>query len=402
MKTNKFIAIFNKTLRQQQQAQEDDDYYNADSYQISQVDDELQFHGGSHEHEGICDGHGDETAESKLQKSYDGAMKKLCLVSFVSIFFIAAQLTGGIIAGSIAIMCDTAHLATDMIGFVIAIIALRLSLRKASGDYTYGWQRSEIIGTIISMVFLITITIWLVKEAVDRVINPTKIDADVMLFTAAAGLFFNLVQMAILHSGDDHFHPGGGHDHDHGHGHSHSHGEDGNINVDAAYLHALSDMINSIGVCIAATIIYFFPKAVIADPICAFVFAILVVVQVCPILRMSIHVLMEGAPDSIDQQKLIGRMKAVEGVTAVHDFHLWSLSVGKHALSCHVSCEGDSMRVLGDVTKICKTEFGIDHITIQIEDESAEGYENCKQTTHIEYPISEIEAQEKAADHHDH
>jgi zinc transporter 2 len=234
-----------------------------------------------------------------MQKTYDGALKKLCCVSWVSIFFIAAQLTGGILAGSIAIMCDTAHLATDMIGFVIAIIALKLSLIKADKRFTYGWQRAEVIGTIISIVFLITITLWLVKEAVDRVVNPTHINADVMLFTAAAGLFFNLVQMAILHGGDDHFHLGGetGHDHDHDHGHSH--GEEGgsNLNIDAAYLHALSDMINSIGVCIAASIIYFFPKAEIADPICAFIFAILVVIQVIPIMSSCIHVLMEGAPD---------------------------------------------------------------------------------------------------------
>jgi len=105
--------------------------------------------------------------------------------------------------------------------------------------------------------------------------------------------------MGILHSGDDHFHLGGesGHDHDHDHGHSHG---ESNLNIDAAYLHALSDMINSIGVCIAATIIYFFPNAIIADPICAFIFAILVIVQVIPIMKDCIHVLMEGAPEKID------------------------------------------------------------------------------------------------------
>lgn len=401
------MAIYLKSLSNYKQTSSDDDsYQNVDNYQID--DNELQYHGGhSHGVDGaICDGHGhgEETAQSKLQKSYDKAMSKLCCVSWVSIFFIAAQLTGGILAGSIAIMCDTAHLATDMIGFVIAIIGIKLSLIKADHSYTYGWQRAEIIGTVMSMVFLITITIWLVKEAVDRVINPSKIDADVMLFTAAAGLFFNLVQMSILHSGDDHFHLGEAHDHDHSHGHSHSHGEGSNINVDAAYLHALSDMINSIGVCIAATIIYFFPDAVIADPICAFVFAILVVIQVCPIMKNCIHVLMEGAPDSIDQKKLIGRMKAIEGVTAVHDFHLWSISLGKHALSCHVAVEsGDiAMKVLNEVTKVCKNEFSIDHLTIQIEDDSNTEFSDCKQTTHIEYETKDFGAVEKEEHHHDH
>ena len=299
LRNNKLLAIYLKSLDNKKSVSGDDDsFQNADNYEID-YDNELQYHGGHAHEEAICDGHGEETAQSKLQKSYEGSMKKLCLVSWVSIFFIGAQLTGGILAGSIAIMCDTAHLATDMIGFVIAIIALKLSLIKADNSYTYGWQRAEVIGTVISIVFLITITCWLVKEAVDRVINPGKINADIMLFTAAAGLFFNLVQMGILHSGDDHFHLGGesGHDHDHDHGHSHG---DSNLNIDAAYLHVLSDMIKSIGVCIAATIIYFFPNAIIADPICAFIFAILVIVQVVPIMKSCIHVLMEGAPEGID------------------------------------------------------------------------------------------------------
>ena len=192
MPRNKLMAIYLKSLNNSKTSSDDDSYQNADNYQID--DNELQYHGGhSHGDSAICDGHGEETAQSKLEKSYKGAMKKLCLVSWVSIFFIAAQLTGGILAGSIAIMCDTAHLATDMIGFVISIVCLKLSLIKADHSYTYGWQRAEVIGTVISLVFLITITVWLVKEAVDRVVNPTKIDADIMLFTAAAGLFFNLV-----------------------------------------------------------------------------------------------------------------------------------------------------------------------------------------------------------------
>ena len=122
-------------------------------------------------------------------------MGRLCCVSWVSIFFIACQLTGGILAGSIAIMCDTAHLASDMIGFIIGIVALRMSMKKASSELTYGWQRSEVIGTVFSVIFLITITIWLLKEAIGRVFEPVEIDADMMLFTAVIGLIFNLIQM---------------------------------------------------------------------------------------------------------------------------------------------------------------------------------------------------------------
>ena len=143
----------------------------------------------------IQDSQVDPAYEEKQRKQYEEAANKLCCVSWVTMFFIACQLTGGILAGSIAIMCDTAHLASDMIGFIVGIKALRMSMNKATPKLTYGWQRSEIIGTVFSVVFLITITLWLLYEAVGRLMSPVEIDGDVMLFTAVVGLIFNLIQM---------------------------------------------------------------------------------------------------------------------------------------------------------------------------------------------------------------
>ena len=96
----------------------------------------------------------------------------MCTVSIVSIFFIACQLVGGYYANSIAIYTDTAHLASDLIGFAMSIVALKISMNPASKELTYGWHRAEIIGTMISVIFLIAITIWLLVEAFNRVINP--------------------------------------------------------------------------------------------------------------------------------------------------------------------------------------------------------------------------------------
>ena len=104
--------------------------------------------------------------------SYNKAMKKLKIVSVVSIFFIAAQMTGGYLANSIAIFTDTAHLASDMLGFMMSMIALKISMRPASHELTFGWHRAEIIGTLISVAFLLTLTIWLVVEATKRIITP--------------------------------------------------------------------------------------------------------------------------------------------------------------------------------------------------------------------------------------
>jgi len=140
----------------------------------------------------------------------------------------------------------------------------------------------------------------------------------------------------------------GGHGHSHGEkkkegGHSHDHGPEKkkearrNINVDAAFLHALGDMIMSIGVCIAATIIYFQPTWVVADPICTFVFSVIVCFTVTPIVKNCINVLMEGAPSEIDSEELLKDIKAIGPDIGIHDFHLWSISVGKFAMSAHVT-----------------------------------------------------------------
>jgi len=292
--------------------------------------------------------HGD---TDKDLKNYHASMKKLKCVSFVSLFFIVAQLIGGYLAHSIAIFTDTAHLASDVVGFGISMIALKMTFREASKELTFGWHRAEIIGTIASVIFLLTITLWLLTEAIKRMITPQEVKAKEMMITAVMGLFFNLIQMKILHQGEGHYHLGGSHDHDHDHGHDHQH-EGGavtegsekkeggcgghhhekaerNINLDAAMLHALGDMIMSIGVVIAAGFIMYNPAWVIADPICTVFFSGIVCVTVTPVVKNCINVLMEGSPSEVDSDGLIRDMKACgeEGEKIhIHDFHLWSIT----------------------------------------------------------------------------
>ena len=120
-------------------------------------------------------------------------MAKLKLVSCVSVFFIIAQCIGGYLANSIAIFTDTAHLASDMIGFMMSMVAMKMSMRPASKELTFGWHRAEIIGTMCSIIFLLTLTIWLVFEATGRVVDPQEVKGMEMAITAICGLFFNLV-----------------------------------------------------------------------------------------------------------------------------------------------------------------------------------------------------------------
>ena len=131
-------------------------------------------------------------------------------------------------AGSIAIYTDSAHLASDMLGFGISILALTLAQKNASESLTYGWHRAEIIGTLVSVASIWMMTFWLLVEATKRFFMPPQVKGDIMLIVAIMGLIFNLIQMKILHTGDGHYHLGGEHEHDHDHGHTHHEHAHGN------------------------------------------------------------------------------------------------------------------------------------------------------------------------------
>lgn len=202
-----------------------------------------------------------------------------------------------------------------------------------------------------------------------------------MLITAVAGLFFNLIQMSILHQGEGHYHLGGDdHDHEEGEGHTHGEGDhghshsqapdEGNINVSAAYCHALSDMIMSIGVIIASVIIYFKPEWRIADPICTFVFSVIVCVTVVPITMKCLHILMEGAPAKakVDIEKMIKEIKKSDPEMEISRLHVWSITQSKVAMSCHIKTTKNTGLVLKEVNKLAKEKYKLYHVTVQIED----------------------------------
>eukprot|EP00744_Colponema_vietnamica_P007065 GILI01010202.1.p1 GENE.GILI01010202.1~~GILI01010202.1.p1 ORF type:complete len:547 (-),score=138.80 GILI01010202.1:255-1895(-) len=198
------------------------------------------------------------------------------------------------------------------------------------------------------------------------------------------------------HCHDGHSHD---HDHDHGHGHDdhghshgwlssllgHSHGHDTeeNVNVRAAYIHVLGDIAQSIGVMIAAGLIWYNPEWHIADPICTFLFSILVLLTTWGIIQDSIRVLMEGTPRGIDPAAVLEELRAVPGVDDVHDLHIWSLSIGKPALSAHINAEhARAPEVLAAATAVCQQKFNISHTTIQIETGDADAASNCAGILH--------------------
>jgi zinc transporter 2 len=405
-------------------------------------------------------------------------------VTCVSFVFIALQLYGGYLSGSIAVYADSAHLGSDILGFAISMIALKVAQINKTDSLSYGWHRAEIIGTLLSVASMWIMTIWLVVEATNRFFEPPQVIGLVMLIVAVIGLIFNLIQIKILHSGDGHYHLGGddggdchghghshgpedghAHTHDHGHDHAHDHKHDTNahdhahdhaahdhsehdhthaadnstkqlehkhshsaqdcghepekiaqieaaanlenaagthregqeaplvktetddkktvdmkkpvlkkarnLNIDAALLHVIGDCIMSVGVIIAAGIITIWPEAWMCDPICTYFFAIIVLVTTIPVTKKCIRVLMEGTPEKFDTKKLTEEIWALntedcKDILDVHDLHVWSISIGKNAMTVHI-VSNNPLKTLSEVTDLCRREFALNHTVIQVE-----------------------------------
>ena len=345
-----------------------------------------------------------------FRKQQDKAIRKLIWVCVICTIFMIIEIIGGYLANSIAIMSDAAHLLSDLLGFLISIISIYISRKVAKNNMSYGYHRAEIIGALVSIVLIWALTLWLLYEATLRIITPPLVDGFIMIIVSIIGFSFNVIMGIVLaksgvahshglkkcdHDHDhDHEHEHE-HDHDHEHEHEHEHNSDeeirlhtedenenknSNVNLRASFIHILGDALQNIGVFIAGIIIYFLPRYSIADPICTYIFSIIVGFTTINILKDCIFVLMEGSPVDIDIEELEKDLKEIKGVKEIHDLHVWSLSMGKISLSCHICCD-DPQKTLKKAKKMIAKKYKIDHITIQVEDNNQNKI-SCKNDLH--------------------
>ena len=330
----------------------------------------------------------DKVPEAILDARTESAKRKLQLACICSVCFMIAEVVGGYYAGSLAIMTDAAHLLSDVAGFLISLFALWVGSLPASSKMSYGFSRAEVIGAVVSVLFIWGLTGVLLYAAAERLHedlgpNPQeRVNGKWMFIVAFIGLCVNLLLMKIL--GHDHHHHGD-HDHGHGHGHSHEHhnhhhhDEGENINVQAAYIHALGDFVQSLGVCIAGALIWYNPEWQIADPIATFMFSVLVLFTTMGVVKRSIHVLMEGTPEGVNPVEIEDGLRALPSVTTTHDLHIWSLTIGMPSLSVHV-VSNDPDRALHEAQDYLISK-GINHTTIQVEKETLAYPQNCVDST---------------------
>ncbi|KAK8697808.1 hypothetical protein V6N13_113943 [Hibiscus sabdariffa] len=323
--------------------------------------------------------------------------KSITKLSGLIVFYLMVMLVeiiGGVKANSLAVMTDAAHLLTDVAGFSISLFTVWASACKATSYQSFGFDRLEVLGALLSVQLIWLISALLIYQAVDRILHKNdKVNGALMFAVAAFGFFVNLVM--VLWLGHDHTHHAcAGTDHHQHRHHDHGHDLEGgepsdltedeeanlmqssintnkrlNINLQGAYLHVMADLIQSIGVMIAAAIIWIKPKWLIVDLLCTLIFSTFALSITIPILRDIFGILMERTPRDINISMLESGIKGINGVQNIHDLHVWAITTGKLVLSCHVKVEPESSsnQILGVISDYCEKTYKIRHITIQFE-----------------------------------
>ncbi|XP_078094119.1 proton-coupled zinc antiporter SLC30A2-like [Mustelus asterias] len=329
--------------------------------------------------------HSNQSSGDHKEVDKENARRRLYLASAVCLVFIIGEVIGGYLAHSLAIMTDAAHLLTDFATMLVSLFSLWISSRPATKTMNFGWYRSEILGALISVLSIWVVTGVLVYLAVERLISGQyEIEGGAMLITSGCAVAVNIVMGIILHqSGHNHSHSSAGevrvHDSE-----SNTHGSqfNGNVNpsVRAAFIHVVGDLLQSISVLIAAYVIYFKPEYKIVDPICTFLFSVLVLGTTLSILRDVLCILMEGTPRGMDFNQVKETLLLIDGVKAMHSLHMWALTINQPVLSVHIAINDDANAqvILAEANQRLQRKFDFHSITIQVENYSADMI-NCRE-----------------------
>jgi cobalt-zinc-cadmium efflux system protein len=280
--------------------------------------------------------------------------RRLGLALVLVVFYTAAEVVGGLLTNSLALLADAGHMLSDAASLGLALFALTMAARPATSQRTYGYHRLEILAALANGAALVAISIFLVVEAVGRLADPPEVAAPGMMLVAAGGLMVNLAGLALLHGrrGD-------------------------NLNLRGAWLHVATDALGSVQVLLAGAAIWAFGWRW-ADPVATLAIAVLIVWSAWALLREAVGVLMEWAPRHIDVDRVRSSLHQVPGVLGVHDLHVWTITSGLDALSAHVVApDRPPHLLLADIRATLHRRFGIDHVTIQVEPEDHGDCHGC-------------------------
>lgn len=276
--------------------------------------------------------------------------KALAIALGITTIFLAAEIVGGILTNSLALLADAGHMLTDVASLVLALLAMRFAARPATPKKTFGYYRAEILAAFVNGLTLVLIALYIFYEAFQRFQAPPEVKSAPMLVVAVLGLLANLASAYVL---------------------SRSEGE--NLNIRGAFLHVLADVLGSVGA-IAAGLIMLLTSWYLADAIISIFIGLLILLSSWRLMRESVNILMEGVPARIDSEAVQKTLLNVRGVAQVHDLHVWTLTSGFDALSAHVVITPDvdaqqHRKILEELHAVAHQNFDIEHTTFQLEEQ---------------------------------
>jgi cobalt-zinc-cadmium efflux system protein len=275
--------------------------------------------------------------------------RRLGIVLVSTVAVMAAQAVGAWVSGSLALLADTGHALSDVAGLLLALVAVRLAARAATNRHSFGLLRLEVLAAMANAVILFVVAALVTVEAVRRWDDPPHVEAGPMMLFAAVGLVVNVVGLVLLREGARE-----------------------SINVRAAYLEVLGDMLGSVGVLVAGVVLAATGWSLV-DPLASLVVAALIVPRAWVLLRHVVQVLLEAVPDDVDLDLVREHITRNPGVVSVHDLHVWTLTSGSPVMSAHVVVTDEVLADAGaegvlDALGECLSEhFDVAHSTFQIE-----------------------------------
>jgi len=258
--------------------------------------------------------------------------------------YLAIEVVGGLLTGSLALLADAGHLLTDVLGLGMALLAIRFAQRPATPAKTYGFYRAEILAALLNSLILFGVAFYILSEAWDRFHNPPVVNAPLMLAVALGGFVVTLIGVKLLHAGAQ-----------------------DSLNVKGAFLELLSDLLASLGTILAALLILLAGWR-LADPLISAFIGLFLLPRTWQLLKSALEILLEATPANIKLAEVESAMAEVAGVESVHELHVWTITSGFVAMSAHVAAGGrPSQDVLHDLQLLIRDRFGIQHATLQVE-----------------------------------
>lgn len=277
-------------------------------------------------------------------------MRRLKAALVLTFVYMLAEAVGGWFANSLALIADAGHMLTDVAAMLLTLFAFWFAARPATSQKTYGYYRIEILAAFVNGVVLVVLSIWVVFEAFQRWRSPAEIKGVEMLVIATGGLVINIISARLLHSGDKH-----------------------DLNMRGAFLHVVGDLLGSVAAIAAGVLILSFGW-LWADAAGSILISVIIIIGAWRLILDSVNVLLEGTPSHISMSAVENLLLDAEGVTGIHDLHVWTISSGLYALSVHISHNDAVLHsdLLQTVRNRLHDRFGIDHLTIQMEGTSQE------------------------------